>query len=146
MTILVHRESVRPADGAQAKLFEAPSHASFGDLLDLIRSARFLPRVPGSRAVWIVEGEAPLAVLTQEFRDPWPLVGLGTPLWEVAGRLPRPHVSFRFLGRRSPEDVYRELGGDPVRLERTAWEPAPDIPWGVALREFFQPHDRRGPP
>lgn len=137
MIVLVHRDSAAGDDAPLPRHFEVPDAATLGDLLLRAAKAHYLPPLPGGRATWLVEGERPLAVVTQEYRDPWPLATLATPLPEVAGRLPRPHLRFRFFGRRSPEDVFREFGGDPVRLPRSAWDASAEISWSEAFRRFM---------
>lgn len=144
MTIVVHREGVPSADDdpPRPKLFEAAEDVTLGELLPRIRQAQYLPPVPGGRATWIVEGERSLGLVMQEYREPWMLVGPGTRVVEIAGRLPRAHLTFRYRGQESPEDVLRELGGDPVRLSKEAWDASPDIPWQEALRRFLTPRRR----
>ena len=100
------------------------------------RDAEYLPLLPGGRATWVVEGERPTAIMTQEYRDPWPLLAPGTKVVEVAGRLPHPHFFFRHLARQNPEEAYRRFGGDPVRLGRDAFKPSREISWTAAIRDF----------
>ncbi|GEM_PF-3257275 len=142
MTVLVHRESAGPEDGPRPRMFEIADDASLGDLLRLVAKSSYLPDLPGGRATWLFEGERPLAVATQEYREPWPLVALATPLSQVAGCLPRPHFRFRAFGKRSPEEIFREFGGDPVHLPREAWDASAEITWSEAFRRFFTPPRR----
>ena len=108
-----------------------------GDFLRRVHGARLLPLVTGGKATWIAEGDRPLAIVTQEYREPWLLVGPNARLVETAGRLPQPHLRLRYVGPRSPEDVFREYGGDPVRLGRGAFEASAEITWSEAFRMFF---------
>ena len=145
MHVLVHR--ARAEDEAEAPLprrFDVPDAITVLELLERVRDAGYLPSLPGGRATWVAEGERPLAVVTQEYLAPWTLVPAPTRLVEVAGRLPRPHLSFRHLAHRLPEDVYRSLGGDPVRLGRDAFKPSKEITWTAALRDFIAQGRSRG--
>lgn len=141
MLVLAHRDAVRAGDeeGPLSRLFEVSETISLVRFLATMREGRFLPRVFGGRATWVVEGDRPLAVLAQEYRDAWPLTEAGAKLVDLAGTLPRPHLTFRYHGRRLPEDVFRELGGDPVRLGRDAFEASPGINWSTALYDYLRP-------
>ena len=137
MQVLVHRAPTE--DDAQSPIprrFDVPDAITVLDLLARVRDADYLPTLPGGRATWVAEGERPLAVVTQEYLEPWPLLPSATRVVEIAGRLPRPHLLFRHLPRQLPEDAYRSLGGDPVRLGRDAFKPSREITWAVALRDF----------
>ena len=123
--------------------FDVPDTITLLDFLRRALDAGYLPALPGNRATWVVEGDRPLALATQEYRDPWPLLSVETRLIEVAGRLPRPHLLFRHLAEESPEAAFRRLGGDPVRLGRDAFKASREITWSDALREFFTPAGRR---
>lgn len=144
MIVLVHREAVHEVDEGSTA-FARPLHVPEGaTLVELLQAARqYLPAIDGGKATWVCEGDRPLAVVTQEYREPWPLTGGSRPLAEVAGTLPRPHFFFRYHAQESPEDVYRRLGGDPVRLPKEAWEASREISWSEALRDFFTPRTSR---
>lgn len=142
MHVLVQREDLRDADDAgsiKVRRFEVSDAATVVDFLRRVRTSNLVPNLAGGRATWVVEGDRPLAVLTQEYREPWALVGANVRLVEVAGRLPRPHVGLRYFAQRSPEDVFREFGGDPVRLGREAFEASHEISWREAFESFFRP-------
>ena len=145
MHVLVQREhtgATGDASALTARRYEVPDGVSVLDFLRFVRDAHMLPAVDGGRATWVAEGEGPLAVVTQEYRESWMLAPRDAPLVEVAGRLPRPHVLFRYLAQRAPEDAFRSLGGDPVRLTKDEWKPSREITWTVALRDFFAQGER----
>ena len=143
--MLVHRAPTEEdAESPIPRRFDVPDAITVLDFLARVRDAGYLPSLPGGRATWAVEGERPVAVMTQEYLPPWPLLPATTRVVEVAGRLPRPHFSFRHLPRQNPEDAYRSLGGDPVRLGRDAFKASREITWTAALRDFVaQGRDRR---
>lgn len=138
MNVLVHRADTQD-DAAQPipRRFSVPDAIALLDFLRRVRDADYLPNLPGGRATWVAEGDLPLAVVTQEFLEPWPLLPAATPLVEVAGRLPRPHLWFRHLPGESPEEAFRRLGGDPVRLGRDAFKASREITWTAAVRDFL---------
>lgn len=137
MTVLVHRARTEDdGDPPIPRRFDVPDAITVLELLARIRDADYLPSLPGGRATWTVEGERPVAVMTQEYREPWPLLPPDARVVDVAGRLPRTHFFFRHLARVPPEEAYRNLGGDPVRLGRDAFKPSREITWAAALRDF----------
>ena len=144
MNVLVQRAAVTSFDSAEPppRRFSVPEGITVFEFLQRVRKADFLPNLPGNRATWLVEGEAPVALALQEYRDPWPLLPPDTRLTAVAGRLPRPHLYFRHLEGETPEVAFRRFGGDPVRLGRDAFKASKEITWTVALREFFAPGER----
>ena len=144
MNVLVQRIAVASFDAAEPapRRFNVPEAITVLDLLRRVRDADFLPSLPGSRATWVVEGNVPLALAMQEYREPWPLLSAETRFVAVAGRLPRPHLLFRHLEGESPESAFRRLGGDPVRLGRDAFKASKEITWAAALRDFFGPGER----
>ena len=145
MIVLVHREAVCMGDDADtphAKPFHVPERATLAEFLELLRGQGYLASIAGGKATWVCEGDVPLAVVTQEYREPWLLPGAARPVAEVAGTLPRPHFFFRYYAQEAPEEVYRRLGGDPVRLPKEAWEASREISWSEALRDFFTPRNR----
>jgi hypothetical protein len=145
MIVLVHREGVGEVDECSvpgARAIHVPEHATLAELLKVVRAREYLPDVPGGRATWVCEGARPLAIVAQEYREPWPLPQTNRSLAELAGTLPRPHFFLRYLGRETPEDAFRRLGGDPVRLPREAWEPSAEITWTSALRQLLTPRGR----
>ena len=140
MHVLVQRDDLGEAeDGSTPKVrwLNAEDGVTVGDFLRRVHAARLLPLVTGGQATRIAEGDRSLAVVAQEHRGPWLLVGPNVRLVEVAGRLPLPHVRLHYVGQRSPEDVFREHGGDPVRLGRGAFEASAEITWSEAFRMFF---------
>ena len=137
MNVLVHRaRTEEDADMPIPRRFDVPDSITVLELLARIRDADYLPSLPGGRATWLAEGERPLAIMTQEYLEPWPLLPPAMKVVEIAGRLPHPHISFRHLARQMPEDAYRSFGGDPVRLGRDAFKPSREITWAAALRDF----------
>lgn len=145
MIVLVHREGVCMGDDVDtphARPIHVPEGTTLTEFLHLLRRQDYFPSIAGGRATWVCEGDRPLAIVTQEYREPWPLTGGGRRVEEVAGTLPRPHFFFRYLAQESPEEAYRRLGGDPVRLPKEAWDASPDISWSDALRQFFSPSAR----
>ena len=141
MNVLVERDSIgtHEAPGApRVRRFEVPPATTVLEFLERVRDAHVLPAAPGGRATWIAEGDRPLAILTQEYLAPWTLLPATTRLVEVAGALPRPHLLLRYLERENPEEAFRRLGGDPVRLGRDAFKPSREIDWPSALRDFFR--------
>lgn len=144
MIVLVHREAVRGVDDSPpfAKAVHVPDSATLTEFLKMTSVREYLPAVDGGRATWICQGDVPLAVVTQEYREPWLAPVANRRLIELAGNLPNPHFSFRYLAQELPEDVYRTIGGDPVRLPREAWEPSVEITWTDALRHLLSPRSR----
>ncbi len=145
MHVLVQREhtgTFGDADALTARRYEVPDRMTVIEILHFVRDAHMLPAVEGGRATWVAEGERPLAVVTQEYLQPWMLARREATLVEMAGRLPKPHLLFRYFARRSPEDVFRQFGGDPVRLSQDDWKPSREITWTVALRDFFAQGER----
>lgn len=142
MLVLVHREGVRGIDGDSSipgKAVLVHDRSKLSDLLRVVRGMNYLPAIDGGQATWVCEGAAPLAVVTQEYREAWLLPGADRRLEEVAGQLPHPHFLLRYLGHEIPEEAFRRYGGDPVRLPKEAWEPAVEISWSDALRRFLTP-------
>ena len=141
MHVLVERDELPGGEVGipRVRRFEAAEDATVVDFLRRARAANLLPNAPGGRATWLAVGDRPLAVITQEYREPWPLPGANVRLVEVAGRLPKPHLELRYFAQKPPEDVFRQFGGDPVRLGRAMFEASHEITWSEAFRQFFAP-------
>jgi hypothetical protein len=144
MIVLVHREAVRGVDDSApfAKAVHVPDSATLAEFLKMQSVREYLPAVDGGRATWVCDGDVPLAVVTQEYREPWLGPAANRPLIQLAGTLPNPHFSFRYLAQESPEDAFKSIGGDPVRLPKEAWEPSAEITWTDALRHLLNPRSR----
>lgn len=142
MIVLVHRESANEDGTPPPKAVHVPDGATLLDLLHIVRRLDYLPAIDGGRATWLCEGEMPLAIVTQEYREPWTLVRGERRLEGLAGKLPQPHFLFRYLGKESPEEAFRRYGGDPVRLPKEAWDPSAEITWPDALRRLLSPRTR----
>lgn len=119
LKLVVDRDSVCMADDAHV-----PHEREFdfvGDfplsrvLYTIVDRHRFLPRIAGGRATWIVEGTHPLAVVAQQWPSPAFLVEPDTPISECLGKDAGKSLRFRYHCQVDPHIVLECLrNGSPL--------------------------------
>lgn len=112
MRVVIWRDSVAAGDDVDAPhewAADVPAHATASDVVHAIIGSRYLARIAGGEATWIVEGERPLAVVAQQWSMPRWLVAPDLPLSTVRRPSGSPDFEVRYWCQVDPDRVYECL-------------------------------------
>ena len=109
LNVTMERDSVCAGDDVHAphpKTISTPPDCTLAQILDTIHNERYLPRISGDCATWIVESQRPLAVMAQQWSAPRFLIAPETRLVDCA-ELERPcTLFFRYWCQIDPAVVF----------------------------------------
>lgn len=118
-SLVVWRDSVAAGDDIDAPheiKIPVEESASVADVVAKVISTRYLPRISGGRATWIVEASSqPIAVLTQQWSEPRYIVHATHPMATLVGNSGCCHMYFKYWCQADPDAVLECLiNGNPL--------------------------------
>jgi hypothetical protein len=110
--VTLWRDSVAMGDDMDAPhewILSLPANAPIAEVVEQIERKKYLPQIAGGQASWILEGDQPLAVIAQQWKEPRWLVGQGVPVEQVYRKAGDPHLNLRYWCQADPEEVFEAL-------------------------------------
>lgn len=112
LPILLWRDSVCAGDDCDAPhelILDVSRDLSLRDLVRDCLARHYLASISGGEATWILGASRPLAVIAQQWLQPWFLVPPESPVSSLINAEDKPHLNFRYCRQLDPDQVLARL-------------------------------------